>query len=291
MSQDMNRTNPRETSESSSTFWLVAQDFLYLLPPGSGELLIRSFSAQQDMQRSIEWFKRVLNYDASALLSWILAEGDEEDHRIYANVFLWKQRHKMIDSALRVNGKFEDSPYTYHLHRYMLANGDEGVLDIPRSSYDAVDRQSPNFSYRAEAGQLLDRFSAEGLSTESEDFERLTDLLSILGPQFDSYPRRPEVAAFAANILAFSAKISGIPVLTSDPGFTNFSWLMLDLGLDPAQTWEPYKALALAKRKRSVSSYPALISGLSMYPDKMSEILGAIEVQGGRDLFLTLVSG
>jgi hypothetical protein len=242
------------------------------------------------MQQNVRWFEQVLGYDAQALISWISADGDKDDHKIFATVFLWKQRHKLIDSAVRVNGDFKDSPDIYHLHRYMVANGYEGILDAPRSSYDAS-RDSPKLSYTAQVEQLLDRFSAQGIPAQSDDFARLTDLLGILGPQFDSYPRRAEVAAFAAHILDYSTDISGIPVLSNDVGFTNFSWLILDLKLDPEQTWETYRALALAKRQHSVSSYPALLAGLSMYPDRMSEILDPIDVQGSKELFLTLASG
>jgi hypothetical protein len=109
-------------SGARSVFWTVAMDFRYLLPRSSGEVLVQLCSEDDELHQTIEWFRRVLNLKAADLVSWISREGDDEDKQVYLNVFLWKQRHRIIEPSLRVNYEFESLPKAYHLHRYMVAS-------------------------------------------------------------------------------------------------------------------------------------------------------------------------
>jgi len=272
-----------------SVFWTVAKDLLYLLPLPAGEMLVHSFSQDRELHPSIEWFNRVLKCEAKELVSWISREGDEEDKQVYLNVLLWKQRHGIIKPSLRVNYEFTSFANAYHVHRYMVANGYEGILDAQRPPSFGLKKVSTGLSYLDEIGVLLDEFSNPLFSRESDDFGDLALLVGILGPRLSEYPRRDEVMQFTQYILEHHTDDERLSRLPEDVNFASFVWLLSDLKLDAKRTWPVYEQLAIRKRNRGVLSYPAFIVGLEMYGDRVREILDHLEIQGSTQMFLRLV--
>ena len=101
----------------------ISREFLYLFPPHAGESLLDQYSKGPGRRAQQEWLRRVLGWNAEELTVWIEREGDEEDKMVMLNVFLWKQRHGLIDPGLRIHYEFRRWPDGFYIHRYMVANG------------------------------------------------------------------------------------------------------------------------------------------------------------------------
>jgi hypothetical protein len=137
----------------------VSEQFLYFFPAHAGNVLLDQAWKIPGRHKQAEWLSIVLNRSAVELAESIARPGDPEDKMILLDVFLWKQRHGLIDRGLRVESQFSRWPDGYYLQRYMVANGYEGVLstpqylDQPRALLEEVD-------------WLLDRFKSGDSSQE-----------------------------------------------------------------------------------------------------------------------------
>jgi hypothetical protein len=278
-------------SRFGSIFWSIAKDFLYLMPRSAGEILINSLSHEKDLEENLNWFREVLGYDAKTLVSRITSDGDEGDKRVYATVLLWNQRHGIVDPTVHISRYLPSEPTYYHLHRYMVANGDVALLDRPCFGASArIANVSPELSYRSCVEHCIGQFMSDIPSWDSADFDQLTLSLSVLGPTLDSYPGRDKVVKLTREVISRVDRSSTQATFSDDEGFTRFSWLVSDLRLDPRDTWGTYRHIALAQPTRALSSYPAILAGLQMYGASMKEILANLEMQGGNDLVLSLLS-
>lgn len=121
-------------TQIASAISCVLEDFLYLFPARAGRAILDEYSKMPRRQKHAEWLAQVLSWNAEELTGWIARDGDEEDKRVLLDVFLWKQRHGLIERGLRVHYKFSHWPDGSYLHRYMAANGYDDLKSsaIPR---------------------------------------------------------------------------------------------------------------------------------------------------------------
>jgi len=261
---------------------------LYLLPRASGQLLADSFSELPELRESLRWFVRSLKASADELQSWVSRDGDEEDKQILINIFLWKQRHGLFDPSWRIKYQFDNPANAYYIHRYMLKNGYNGILDRPDHFPEPAGRAGVRESYLREIDSLLDKASSLTLPEQFDEFGELALFVERIGPSSLNYPRCGEVKKFAGFVLENYSNDPRLVRFSEDAAFTHLSWLLSDLKYEPGYTWKTYRKLALARVKRSISCYPAFLTGLEMYGERMQEIFDKVEIQGGNTLFLRL---
>ena len=261
---------------------VIAQQFLYMLPARAGETLLLRFKREHQQPDAIKWLQDTLNADADTLIERTTKEGDEGDKLVCLDVFLWKQRHKLISPQLRISPQGISEPFLRYIYRYMVENGYDNVLD-------------PTFGERpivsiAEICRLLDQF-ADGKFDNGDQYWSLTHLLNILGPKVGKFHRRPEVLHYARYLASHFGSDPALNELADDVDLSGYALLMLDLGLEPQFTWQTYTELLLKCKTRSVMCYPALLAGLQMYPQTIAGAIDELELQGGTDLFWSLVRG
>jgi hypothetical protein len=257
----------------------VAEEFLYVFPPHAGKVLLDQYSKLPGSRRQAEWLGSVLGWSAEELVVWVEREGDEEDKMVMLDVFLWKQRHGLIDPGLRVDYEFRRWPDGSYLHRYMVANGYEQVLTIPQY------RAEPT-TYLERINVLLDSFRTTDFT--EEDFWELVFRINVLGPKIHTYPRQSEVLAVADYVLAHYDNDARLKDFTNSVCFSHLALLFLDLGLSPQRTWTAYRAALLHSPIHGVTAYPALKAGLGMYGERFREEMKNVEIQGGKSLFYAL---
>ena len=231
-------------------------------------------------KQQAEWFSQILSWSPDELIQWTAREGDEEDKMIFLDVFLWRQRHGIIDRKKRINHAFLEESYAWYVHRYMIANGYDNILTTPPSRRDEV-------SYLEQIESLLDLF--DNRRFRSDEFWSLIVLLNVLGPQLEKYKRRDEVLKIAEYIVTNFKSDARLETFTNDNEFAGWALLVFDLKMHADQTWPVFKEIFLSSPKHSVTCYPALIVGLEMYGSLFRKEMDKIEIQGGNDLFFKLL--
>ena len=262
-------------SLNSALSW-IAQEYLYLFPAHAADIVAAwNLKTPQGLKEG-EWLRRIIHFSANELIEWTSRDGDEEDKMIFMDVFLWKQRHGLIDPSLRIAYLFHEQSYAWLLNRYMVANGYLDVLDQPQIEGETI-------GYLAQIELLLDRFNHSDFT--AEDLWSLLIQLNVLGSQIDQYGRRSEVLKVAEQVMQ-DAPVQLAPL--NDVELARVSLLMLDLKLAPDKTWPRFRELFLST-SHSVACYPTLIAGLQMYGDVFLKEIQGIEIQGGNDLFFELM--
>jgi len=256
-----------------------------MLPVGAGEIILRELSSKEEMEREFKWYGQILSWGCDDLTTWAAREGDSEDKCALLNVFLWKQRHGLIDRNARIHAFLgpKARPSTYYIHRYMITNGYEGMLngDDP---YTHV-----GVNYLEEIGTLLDQWRASDFGNGELGFWDIVLLLNVLGPTLAAYERRSEVQTLAEYILKNHSVDPRLQRFVDDPELAAFTLLMWDLKMEPHRTWPEFQSLFLSRRKRSVMLYPGLIAGTQMYGNELREILRDVDLQGGVNLLFSLL--
>jgi hypothetical protein len=264
-----------------NTVEIIAQQFLYMFGPRAGDLLLLHFKQELSQRpEAIRWLQDALASDATSLIECAESEGDDGDRLICLDVFLWKQRHGLISASHRIKADFLKDPLTGYIHRYMVANGYNDVLNVPIGERGVT--------YLKEIYGLLDEFKDPGFN-EGERYWNLIHFLNVLGPRISEFYRKNEVVQFAQYLMTHSHSDPSLQNLADDVDFSGYALLTLDLGLQPGVTWPAYKSLLLKSTRRSAMSYPALMAGLQMYPNEVPAIIDQLDLQGGKELFWSLV--
>jgi hypothetical protein len=264
----------------------LMQEFLYMFPARAGEVLTRRLREEQETEREAQWYQQVLSFGAQELITSASGQLASEDKCALLDVFLWKQRHGLIAKNLRIRSALGPgtSPRIYYIHRYMVANGYEGILP-GKNAYAGEKTQ-----YLEEIGRILDQAKAPDFGAGELGFWDALILLNVLGPVVSTYERLSEVQELAEYTLKHHEADPRLSRLHEDRELSAFTLLLSDLAFEPARTWSEYRNLLLSTRARSVLSYPALIAGIQMYDIELRATLQAIDLQGGRDLFLDLLT-
>ena len=263
----------------------IAQEVLFMLPAGAGKILLRELSTRKETERQADWYGQIFSWNAEELITQASREGALEDKCVFVNVFLWKQKHGLIDRNLRIHADMgpEARPLTYYIHRYMVENGYTGIVagDDP---YTGV-----GVKYGRETEALLDRWALSGFRQGDNGFWDTVLLLNVLGRTLSEYKRRSEVLNLANYILENHSRDPRLKSFQDDRDLAALTLLTLDLGMEKSRTWPPFRDLLMAKRYRSVLAYPALIAAAEMYGTEFRKTLMEVELPGRPDLLFSLL--
>jgi hypothetical protein len=261
------------------------QEFLYMFPAHADEVLLQELRSRDEAAREAKWYARVLSWDADELALWAAREGDPEDKCAIMDVFLWRQRHGLIDKNRRIHSSLGAGarPLTYLIHRYMVANDYDGILagDDP---YTQV-----GIKYIQEIDALLEQWKKPDFGPGDAGFWDIVLLLNVVGPTFATFDRRPNARELAEYILENHSVDPRLQGFRGDRELSALALLLSDLKIEPDRTWPVFQSLLLSTRQRSVLAYPALIVGAKMYGKKLDGILGEVDLQGGTSLFISLI--
>lgn len=263
----------------------VMQEILCMLSAGAGEILLKELSGRDETEREAKWYGQILSWDAEKLTAHAALDGAPEDKCAFLDVFLWKQKHGLIDKSRRVRAQLGPvaRPITYYIHRHMVAAGYEGVL-----TGDDVYTQV-GVKYFQEIETLLNEWKRPDFGHGNLSFWDIVLLLNVIGPTFATYERRSDARELAEYILENHSVDPRLQDFRGDRELSAFALLLSDLKIESRRTWPAFQSLLLSTRQRSVLAYPALIVGAKMYEKRLDEILRGVDLQGGTSLFFSLL--
>jgi hypothetical protein len=166
----------------------------------------------------------------------------------------------------------------------MVASGYDGILQ-GSSQYTNI-----GFQYLALLGTLVEKWRSALFTSEEETCSEFVALLNVVGPQLETYEHRSDILDFSEAVIRDYKIDARYRCFSADDDLARLAQLFSDLRLLPDLTWPVFADLLLTRTKRSTEIYPALIAGLGMYGKAVHELLGRIELQGGRELLLSLMS-
>lgn len=256
-----------------------------MLPAGAGGILLKELSGRDETERQAKWYDQILSWDAEELTAYAARDGAPEDKCVFLDVFLWKQKHGLINKSRRIQAYLGPGarPITYYIHRYMVAAGYEGVL-----SGDDVFTQV-GVKYFQEIEVLLNEWRRPDFGHGDLSFWDIVLLLNVIGPTFANFERRSDARELAEYILENHSVDPRLQDFRGDRVLSAFALLLSDLKIESDRTWPVFQSLLLSTRQRSVLAYPALIVGAKMYGKKLDGILGEVDLQGGTSLFISLI--
>ncbi len=256
-----------------------------MLSAGAGGILLNELSRRDEAEREAKWYDQILSWDAEELTAHAARAGAPEDKCAFLDVFLWKQKHGLINKNRRVQAYLGPSarPITYYIHRYMVATGYEGVL-----TGDDVYTQV-GVKYLQEIDVLLNEWKRPDFGRGNLSFWDIVLLLNVIGPTIANYERRSDARELAEYILENHSVDPRLQDFRGDRELSAFALLLSDLKIESHRTWPAFQSLLLSTRERSVLAYPALIVGAKMYEKKLDGVLGGVDLQGGTSLFFSLL--
>ena len=251
----------------------IFQRFLGFLSPQGVEILLDYSRQIPECQNFVDLATSLLTCSVNELERLIYMPGDEEDHVMFLNVFLWQQKQGRINSQQRIHYDFQEWDNQLIIHREMVANGYEYIDQI-----SFVDFEGNSTNYAIEIDKCLKLYQFPEYD-DDDYFSYLTSILNVIGPRINNHPRLNEIKKFVTYILDHLHIDPRLKWLQPAP----FSILIYDLDCNPEITWSAYCQL-VRTGCRSIYDVVAALLGFRMYGSKVQQVWTPFNIFGGIQL-------
>lgn len=256
----------------------IFQRFINFLSLQDVQTLLKYAEQTPGCQQFLARSSHLLNCSAEELENLIYKPGDEEDHLMFINVYLWQQKQGKINHQRRIKYYFQDFDNQLIIHRAMMENGYENIDNLPFVGFDG------NLtSYRQEIDKYLHCYEFPDYN-DDDYLGYLISILNVLGPQIHTYHQLDSINKFLNYILSHINIDMRLNWL--QPG--SFTIFLYDLGMSPEKTWPSY-CYVVKNGCRSIYDFIAIFLGFKIYGNKVRQLWHPFDVYGGMDLIELLV--